>query len=164
MSALVESYSQIKPDFINYKSEQMLNGRWRIRKQPRSNLQGSSIDLQATGTTMVEWLIPAHTIFNLARSTIDYQVEIPGQPGVFTWAFDDSFEICSSIQFCNASGVYLTDLQYSNNYVNAVRKLDTNLVEFESNDSTSGLYRSQAKTDNYFPPGTALAVLPSWNV
>jgi hypothetical protein len=150
-----------KPDNVNYKSVQMHNGKYRLRKVPLNNVTGSTVALSATATSLIEWKIPANTVFNPARSTIDYQTElaIPGAAGRFNYAFADTFEICQSIQFCDASGMYLTDLQFANNYVSTARKLDTDLDDFLTQDITEGLARTEgAPSANIFPPTAALPV------
>ncbi len=143
-----------KPDCVNYKPVGMHNGRYRLRKVPLNNITGSSVTLSATATTLVEWKIPARTVFNPARSFIDYQTLFAAAGiGNYTWAFDDTFEICGSIQFCNASGIYLTDLQYASNYVSAARKIDTETRDYLSLDFTNALHKHEdVPTTNYFPP------------
>ena len=85
---------------------------------------------------------------------------MPATAGLANWNFEDTFEICSSIQFCNASGVYLTDLQYANMYVSAVRKIDISKADFECADVTSGLYKATSIATNFFPP---TVVMPAAN-
>ena len=96
------SESSLKPDNLNYKSVAMHNGRYRIRRVPPNNITGSSVPLQATSTTLLEWKLPAGQVYNPARSLIDYTIQMPATAGLANWNFEDTFEICSSIQFCNA--------------------------------------------------------------
>ena len=143
----------MRPDNLNYRPAAMTNGRYRLRKVYLNNIASQSVTLSATGTTLVEWKLPANTPFNLGRSAIEYTntLTAPAAAG-FNWSFEDTFEICSSIQFCNASGVYLTDLQYANNYVSAVRKIDISQDDFEGGDYCSDLYKATAPASNFFPP------------
>ena len=66
-----------KPDNINYKPVAMHNGKYRLRRVPLNNITGSTVTLDATATQLIEWKIPAGTVFNPARSFIDYQIELP---------------------------------------------------------------------------------------
>ncbi len=147
-----------KPDNLNFSVYEQHNGRYRNRKMPVSNLANATVPLSAASTTLLEWKLPANSVFNLGRSTIDYNITVPaGGAGTFIWNFEDTAEIVSSIQLCNASGVYLTDLQYASNYVAAARKVDMAKGDFESADFTGGLYKGAADpTKNFFPPGAAM--------
>lgn len=150
-----------RPDNLNYQAVPMHNGRYRMRKIPINNLQ-LPLTVDPASTTMVEFKLPAGQVWNTSRSTIDYSIDIAA-PSVATqsnFTFEDTFEICSSIQFCNASGVYLTDLQNANMYVHTARKIDISQEDFEGNDCTSGLYKSFAPSvqANFFPPTFNLGV------
>ena len=157
-----------KPDNINYKAVDIHNGRYRLRKVPINNMANSSISLQAGATTLVEFKLPANTVWNTSRSSFEYMLNLPAQgAGLVSWNFEDTFEICGAIQFCNASGLYLTDLQYANNYVSVARKIDIDQNDFEANDMTSGLYKANGPyiaagtaRANYFPPQT---IMPATN-
>ena len=142
-----------RPDNLNYKAVQMNNGRYRTRKIPINNVQ-TPITIDPVSTSMVEFKLPANQVWNTSRSTIDYSIDIPVPvtAGQSNWTFEDTFEICGAIQFCNASGVYLTDLQNANMYVSVARKIDISQDDFEGGDYTSGLYKSPAQSSNYFPP------------
>ena len=153
------SESSLKPDNLNYKSVAMHNGRYRLRKIPLNNITGSSVTLQPSSTTLLEWKLPAGQVFNPARSSIEYSIQLAAN-AKSNWNFEDCFEICQSIQFCNASGMYLTDLQYAGIYTSAVRKIDIAKADFECSDNTSGLYRAIAPASNPFPP---VAVMPAVN-
>ena len=48
------SESSLKPDNLNYKSVAMHNGRYRLRRVPLNNITGSSVQLQAASTTLLE--------------------------------------------------------------------------------------------------------------
>ena len=97
--------SVMRPDNLNYKAVEMHNGRYRMRKVALNNQSGSSVDIQASSTTLVEWKLPANTVWNLGRSSIDYVINVPLTAAKAKWSFEDTFEICGAIQFCNASGV-----------------------------------------------------------
>ena len=156
----MSSEAVMRPDIVNYKTYPMHNGRYRLRRVPMNNVTGSEVTLQAAATTLVEFKLPAGQVWNPARSSIDYQIEVAGEAAKSIWTFEDTFEICNSIQFCNASGMYLTDLQYANNYVKIARKIDTEKTDFDSLDATSGLYKAADVSKNYFP---AVAVMPGDN-
>ena len=85
-----------KPDCINYKPVVMHNGRYRLRRLPLNNVTAAGVTLSAGATTLVEWKIPARTVFNPARSFIDYQLAFAAAASG-NWIFEDTFEICSSI-------------------------------------------------------------------
>lgn len=142
-----------RPDNLNYKAVEMNNGRYRMRKIPINNVQ-LPVTISAASTTLVEFKLPANQVWNPARSSIDYTIasvkSATATQSVFS--FEDTFEICSSIQFCNASGVYLTDLQNANNYVSVARKIDIDQDDFETGDYTSGLYKAPLASVNWFPP------------
>ena len=152
-----------RPDNLNYKAVHMSNGRYRMRKIPLNNTQ-LPIAQNATSLQLLEFKLPANQVFNTSRTTIDYMLTI-GVPtnGALTanWTFEDTFCECASIQFCNASGVYFTDLQNANNYVAVARKVDMDQSDFEGGDYTSGLYKAVSSAANYFPP---TATLPAANV
>ena len=131
----------LRPDVVNYKTVPMHNGRYRMRKLPLNNLTSATVPVAAASTTLVEWKIPANTVFNPARSVIEYQILYDAPAAKGNWTFEDTFEICQSIQFGNASGTLLTDLQFANNYVSVARKIDTSLEVLDGSDSTSGLYK-----------------------
>ena len=160
----MSSEAVTRPDIVNYKTYPMHNGRYRLRKVPMNNITGNTLDLQSAATQLVEFRLPAGQVWNPARSSIDYQIEIPKEgAGKHIWSFEDTFEICSSIQFCNASGMYLTDLQYANNYVQTARKIDMDKEDFESLDFTSGLYKPLAASSNIFPPTTTMPANNAYN-
>ena len=132
------------PDNINYAPVAMYNGRYRMRQLTLNNIPISSVAFTATGSQLLEIKIPANTIFNPARSTFSYQLVVPAQgAGAGTFTFEDTFEICNSIQFGTAAqpGLF-TDLNFASNYISIARKIDTNDTDFESLDYTSGLYCS----------------------
>ena len=163
-----------RPDNLNYKSVAMYNGRYRMRKVPISNMTTSSITLQPSATQLVEFKLPANQVWNPARSSIDYVLNIPAQTAAYTWNFEDTFEICGAIQFCNASGVYLTDLQYANNYISAAHKVDIDQEDFEGGDVTGVLYKATvpwvtaaatpAAGSNFFPPRAVMPAVNAYNM
>jgi hypothetical protein len=156
-------------DSVNYKPVVMHSGRYRQRVLPLNNIPVTSVAFTSAGSQLVEWKIPANTVFNPSRSTMQYQLTIPAQgAGAGTFSFEDTFEICNSIQFGTAAQPgLLMDLNFANNYVSVARKIDTPDTDFESLDYTSGLYCSDsavraspgvpaANNINYFPPGSTL--------
>ena len=69
--------SVLRPDNLNYKTVEMHNGRYRMRKVPMNNQSGTSVDIQSNSTTLVEWKLPANQVWNLGRSSIDYVINVP---------------------------------------------------------------------------------------
>ena len=164
-----------RPDNLNYKTVAMANGRYRMRKVPINNMANATITLQGAATQLVEFKLPANQVWNPARSSIDYVLNIPGQAaGQYTWNFEDTFEICGAIQFCNASGVYLTDLQYANNYIAAAHKVDIDQEDFEGGDCTGVLYKAPVPLvgtalvptagSNFFPPKVNMPAVNAYNM
>ncbi|MDR3539960.1 MAG: hypothetical protein P4L69_03180, partial [Desulfosporosinus sp.] len=122
----------------------MNNGRYKFRAIPLNNIQASAITITATGSTLLEWKIPAKTCFNSARSVLSYTLNFPAQgTTLFPWVFDDTFEIAQSVQMGMASAPgYLVDLQFANNYVSVCRKIDTKATDFENLDYSMALHKS----------------------
>ncbi|MDR3571313.1 MAG: hypothetical protein P4L81_03895 [Candidatus Pacebacteria bacterium] len=160
-------------DSVDYKPVVMHSGRYRQRALPLNNIPAASVAITATGSQLVEWKIPANTVFNPSRSTMPYQLTIPVQAaGTCVFSFEDTYEICNSIQFSSAAQPgLLMDLNFANNYVSVARKIDIGDTDFESLDYTSGLYCSDATVraqtaagaaaaaaarSNYFPPTSQL--------
>jgi hypothetical protein len=146
----------LRPDIVNYKVVPQHNGRYRLRKLMLNNVNGNAITLAAASTSLAEFKIPAGTVFNPARTTLDYQLVCAGEANKAIWTFQDTIPEVASIQFGNASGVLLVDLQYANNYVAVARKIDTDQLSFHGTDVTAGLNPASDMSKNYFPPAVAV--------
>ena len=141
-----------RPEIVNYKTVAAANGRYRLRKLLPSNQATQSTTLAAAATVPLEFKIPANTVFNPSRCTLDYQVVFPQEAGFSTWTFEDTVAEIASIQFGNMSGALMLDLQYAGEYVAVARKIDTDQNTFEGSDATSSLYPSIGEASNFFPP------------
>lgn len=165
------SSSSYMPDCINFKPVVLHNGRYRQRQIPLNNIPVSSATFTASGSTLVEWKIPAQTVFNPSHSNLQYTLTVPAQgAAAYVVNFEDVAEICGSVQVGTASTPgLLVDLQYANNYTAVARKIDTCQQDFLTSDVTSGLYPSSSAAScssaagaalNWFPP---TATLPAGN-
>lgn len=147
----------LRPDNVNYEPVVEHTGQYRFLRLQPSNITGTSVDLDGSATSMIEYELPANTVFNLSKTVLDYQISIPVQnpAKVAVWAFEDTFEIAQAVQYGLAADNLLVDLQFANNYVSAARKIDTDKEDFEVADATEGLYSNKinlASDANYFPP------------
>ena len=154
-----------KPDIINYKTITTHNGRYRLRRILPANVVSQTINLQATATQLLELKIPARTPFNLARTQIEYQLELPAPgAGKFNWVHDHTVAEIESIKFGNGSGMDLVDLQYASNYLAIARKLDTDYKDYVTHDATSAMYMDNSDLDNLYPPSVTLPAVNAYGL
>ena len=150
-SASSSDSSVLKTSNINYKTVTQHPGKYRYLKVPLNNVTGNQITLDAVSSTLLEFKLPA-TVYNLSKSLLNYNIELPAPAAKGSWAFNDTLEIAQSVVFTSSNGVNLVDLQYVNNYVAVARKIDTSNDEYLSGDQLSGLVKADVTTANYFPP------------
>ncbi len=89
---------------------------------------GQTVNLTKTGGQESIFEIPV-SVFNLPRSVISYDFQIPGLNTKFVWAYDDLITHIREIQLYNRSGVYLCNLNYSDAYTKTVLKPETSADE-----------------------------------
>lgn len=142
-------------DCANYRSHTVHNGKYRFRKVLLNNIANATITTSATSQQLLEFKFPANTVINLSRSVLEYTIACASNAKA-NFIFNDTTEIVSSIQFGDASGQYLCDMQYAANYVQCARRADTNLQDYLTNDLTSGLNKIDVgAVVNIFPPSFA---------
>lgn len=88
----------------NYRDVKMAVPRYRYARIPLNNLSSASVSLNPTSTTLLEWRLPASTVFNLSRSYISYQWSIPALASNYGVAFADGCDF-RTMYFGNGSGL-----------------------------------------------------------
>lgn len=135
-----------------YKDVDLNVSRIRYARIPLNNLTGNTVLFAPTSSNLLEWKLPALTCFNLKRSKIAMQYTIPaGGAGNWTVVPEDGCEF-RNISFGDGSGLNICDINYCDAYVNHRRPVETNMVDFLTNDQLDELYPcNQLNTSNIFP-------------
>jgi hypothetical protein len=149
---MTDSSTKISP-VCNYKTYSQVSGKYRYLKVPLNNFQGNQVLLDATTSQMLEFKVPV-SVYNLSKSIIGYNTELAaGGAANANWSFaDGGLEAAQSITFGSAGGFNLVDLNFANNYLHVARKIDTNINDFDTNDLTTGMAKSNTQATNFFPP------------
>ena len=134
-----------------YKDVPMRVPRYRYARIPLNNLTSGTVTLTATSSTLLEWKLPAQSVFNLSKSMIAYQYAWPALANNYGITFEDGSDFRTA--YCgNGSGLGIVDLQYADTAVNVLRPIKTPITEFLSKDQLSQFYPSnQLASTNLFP-------------
>lgn len=141
----------LKTPNINFKSVYQHPGKYRFLKVPLNNQTGNQVTMDSVSSQLLEWKLPA-VVYNLSKSLISYNIELPGPAAKCNFAFNDTLEVAQSITFGTAGGLNLVDIQNVNNYVSVARKVDISDDDYLSGDVTGGLVKADLTSTNYFPP------------
>ena len=146
----MSEHKHIAPQ-IEYKNINMRVPRYRYARLPLNNLSSATVSLNPTSTTLLEWKIPASSVYNLSRSYIAYQWSCPALASNYSVTFEDGFDF-RSCYFGNGSGLGIVDLQYADQYVNTMRPIKTSMSEFLSYDQLNQFYPcNQLASSNILP-------------
>ena len=147
----------IKTNNISFKNYEQHCGKYRFLKLSMNNQAGNTVTMDAVSNFLVEFKLPAQ-VYNLSKSYLSYQIEIPGVASTCNWVFNDTVGEFQSLTFGSGGGLNFADVQYLNNYLSVARKYDINNDDYLSADVTSGLQKADLTSTNYFPPSvTTLA-------
>jgi hypothetical protein len=144
---------------MNFKTVMQNSGKYRyLRLNADSGANGNSVTLDPASSSQVAFKLPS-VVYNLSKSFISYTCNLPAVAALSNITFEDvGLPWVQSIQFGTQGGLNLLDLQNSNLYTKAIRKIDTSLEEFETSDLFSGLTKADLSSTNFVPSGyTALA-------
>ena len=134
-----------------YKDEHIRVPRYRYARIPLNNLPSGIVSIQPTSTTLLEWKLSANTVFNLSRSHIGYQYQIPASSGNYCCTFEDGHDFRYAY-FGNGSGLGIVDLQFSDCLVNSVRPIATSQDNYLTHDPLTQFYKSnQLAATNILP-------------
>ena len=135
--------AELFPSQIDYKLQKVTAPYYSYRQVPLNNLpSGTTGTIGPTGTTVLEWRLPTD-VYNLARSYISYDMNIPLQgANNASVTFEDLFELGSSVTFGGAAGMDLVNVPFAQNYSKVARKLDTSFDTMMTNDNLCGLYNA----------------------
>ncbi len=136
-------------DYREYKSHEP---RYRYVAIALNNAQASTVQFQATSSTQIEWRISGTTMFNPARSFIQYQMTIPaGGAGQYTFTQENGFDF-RNCYFGDGSGAGLVDLNQLDYWVNLARPFMTEKAELDNRDRLSGFYPCRQPAANNILP------------
>ncbi len=143
--------SSVRPSVLDYKLRSITAPKYKFVRIPMNNHASASVNVTATSTELLEWKLPTQ-VYNLARSYISYNLEIPAEANFYHMSFEDTFDIAQSATFGSAGGVDLVNIQHLQNYTKIARKIDTSVEDYTGNGDMSQLYRCDSlKTANKLP-------------
>lgn len=116
---------------LNFEKKEMSHPEYKMHKLIQQS--GGQTQVISGGSTSV-FEIPADTVFNLSKSTIVHTSTMDQKANLANFMPADTLSHIQSIQLYTRAGVYLSDIQYCNNYLKIVRKPETSLEEFMTND------------------------------
>lgn len=136
----------------NYKSDNVNMPHYRYARIPLNNLPSGAVAWQPTSETLLEWRVPANTVFNLSKSYISIgSMSLPALAGSYGVSYEDGFPF-RRCQFSNGSGLNIVDIQYADCWVNTELPYRTKFEDFKQNDQLEALYPSrQLQTSNIVP-------------
>jgi hypothetical protein len=139
---------------IDFKLRPIIAPRYKFTKLPMSNVASSNVGLGTSSASPMEWKLPANVVYNLARSYIQYNLNVPGQANGYTATAEDVFEIPQTVSFGSPGGQDLVSLQWASNLTKIARKISTPMEDFLTNDDMSSLYKcNTSATSNPVPGG-----------
>ena len=123
--------------------------KYRFHRLLLDNIAGGSFNPTNTSQGL-EWKIPPNTVYNLARSYISYNITFTKPTAKAIYTHEDVFSLAQDISFGTATNINLCDLKFASNYTKIVRKIDTKLQDYLTNDPEDQLYPCNILAeDNY---------------
>lgn len=128
------------PTVLDFSVQQTSQPRYRYLRVPLNNINNGEVTLSAA-SQLLEWKVPV-CVYNLARSYIQYSLDIPYTKDFFNYTFEDLSisELAESIKFGTGSGLNLVDINYLQNYEKVALKAFTPYEEFISRDPMNSYY------------------------
>lgn len=148
-----EKMAMMKAPETNYKSSDVKVPRYRYARIVLNNITSGQVAFQPTSITLLEWRLPASTVFNLGKSFVSCQLPIAaGAAGQYTVIQEGDGCLFRQCYFGNGSGLGIVDLQFTDAYVSASRPSGTCLKDHLTRDQLQEFYPCrQAATTNIFP-------------
>jgi hypothetical protein len=91
----------------NYKRYNAFLSRIRYARVIMNNQTGSNVPLSLNATQLIEFKLPAKTVFNLSKSFITYQYTIPAVANNYGVCFEDNQDFCQWLYFGDGGKKYL---------------------------------------------------------
>ena len=79
----------------DYKQHSACLPRYRYARIPLNNLAGSSVVINPSSNTLLEFKIPGRTVINLAQSYVSYSYTIPALSACYSCTFETGQDLCS---------------------------------------------------------------------
>ena len=118
----MSSFHSMTPQ-LNFSVSDNMIPRYRYAKIPLNNLASGQVPFNSTSQTLVEIKIPASTCFNLSKSFLTYQYQIPtAGPGQYIAVHENGLDF-QQVFFGSGSGLGIVDMTYLNRYKKAVVQL-----------------------------------------
>jgi len=102
--------NELIPKDTNYRIYDAYLSRYRFSRIPLNNVTGTTVNIGLNSVNLMEWKLPAKTIFNLAQSFISYQYVIPASAGNYSVSFENNQDLCNWIYFGDGGGLGICDL------------------------------------------------------
>ena len=113
---------------------------YRYSRIALSNLSSGVVPFQPTTSAYLEWKLSAATVYNLSRSYITYQYQLPGGgAGLYGVVQENGLDF-RSVQFQNQGGLSIVDAQFADVLAHTFRPITTPIQEFKSKDQLSQFY------------------------
>ena len=136
-------------DRVNYGQIDAHMSRLRYRRVPMSNIV-NPVPVNVTSTQMMEWKLPANTVYNLAKSVITYQYTLPaGGATQFGFTFENNLDFAQWGYFGDGNQA-LMDVNYLDRLVSLTLPLGIKQDELTTRDSMNLMYANQS-AGNYLP-------------
>ena len=131
--------------------------------------------LTTTGGEQTQFELPGNSCYNLSKSYIEFNIELPAAAGAYNWMSVNGFPFWNRIQLQPRGGTYLADIYNLHNYLNMVMRQEFKLADMLTWDKThdfndaagiySGVYEGltptvtplAAGTSNVKPTGASLS-------
>jgi len=134
--------SELVPSQLVYKDVKTHAPRYKYVKILLSNILNNQFVPTATGVTQIQFKMPYNTVYNLAKSKLAYQINIPAQgSGVYTWVYQDCFNLGNQlITFETGNGLQLLNLPEPMKFSAIIGKVNQKFTDYVTNDGTEKPY------------------------
>lgn len=130
------------PEQVDYQVHKEYAPRYRFTRLSINNQGSDNFTISGSAQQMIEFRIPSGC-YNLSKSVLCFSLATGGEgTSNFVWMYVDVASLASQVQLGNASGLYVMDLQFAQNYSKIMRRIATEMEDYLDNDNLSLLYKS----------------------
>lgn len=139
----------------DFKTHNAYLPRYRYAKVVLNNISSSSVPISLSSTNLMEWKLPANTVYNLSKSYIQYSYKVLGSQanaGNFVVTHEIGSDFCNYIYYGNGGGLGIVDLNQADRYLAVIRNIRTPTTEYMSNDVSALNYPCNMPASNNLVP------------
>ena len=156
----MESLDLVKADQLDYSSHAVLEPSYKYMPVSLNNQPSGVISLAPNTTSMNEFKLPSSRVVNFGRSYVNFGIYAPkcvvSAVNYAIGTFEDVSPFASAVSLATSNGTEVARLDNLQQHQKLVRKIDTPLETFMTNDKLGNLYRSnKSAITNFIPAGGA---------